>query len=242
MFKAVTLPLVFVTLIGAPAAAGSQQHDAHDQTHAQEQYRDAQHEAHKHKMNDPEFVERNRIYDAAWAKWRSELFGLAIERGMVVADIGAGDGDFSIVVAQKVGPKGLVYANEIEAKKLVTINDKAAHEGLSNVVPILGRYDDTLVPPQQVDMAIMVEVFHHVSDKQAFLENLRRRVKPGARLVIIEADINQEGGNPDGCYTDPDAARRLVEKAGFRFVDRRSKEIEGCTFFVLTAAASEIDG
>jgi ubiquinone/menaquinone biosynthesis C-methylase UbiE len=179
------LYLTLAILAGAPGAARAQQHDAHDQTHEHEQYQDTQHEAHKHKMNDPEFVERNRLYDAAWAKWRSELFGITIEPGMVVADIGAGDGDFSLVVAHKVGPKGLVYANEIDTKKLVTINDKAANQGLSNVVPMLGRYDDTLLPPQQVDIAVMVEVFHHVSNKKAFLENLRRRIKAGARLVIV---------------------------------------------------------
>lgn len=232
MFKAAILLLVFVTVLGAPGAAGAQQHDAH------EPYWDAGHESHGHKSADPGLVELNRRYDAAWAEWRGKLFDVDVAPGMVVADIGAGAGDLSMLMAQKVGPEGLVYANEIDAKQLARIGAKAAQNGLENVVPVLGREDDTMLPPGQVDLAVMVEVLHHVSGREAFLENLRARVKTGARLVVIEADARQAGGTPKGCYTHPDEARRLVEHAGFRFVDQRSRNIEGCIFFVLTAVAS----
>jgi 2-polyprenyl-3-methyl-5-hydroxy-6-metoxy-1,4-benzoquinol methylase len=108
---------------------------------------------------------------------------------------------------------------------------------LLNIVPVLSRPDDPMIPPERVDMAIMVEVFHHVSNKLTFLENTRRRVEPGALLVIIEPDVNQEGGNPNGCYSDPGSTRRLVEQAGFRVVELRTKKIEDLVFFVLIAKA-----
>ena len=238
MVKSGYLHLALSILIGA-GCAGNPPADTHTHAQTHEQIEFSKHEEHKDRMNDPEGIERNRRYDAAWAAWQEELFDLDIEPGMVVADIGAGKGELTLLVAEKVGPEGLVYTTEIDEKKLDAIDDKATHVGLTNVVPILSSADDPMLPPQQVDMAILVEVYHHLSNKPTFLENTRRRIKPGARLVIIEPDVNQEGGNADGCYSDPAATRRQVQAAGFRVVDLRTKEIEGLVLFVLTAAARE---
>ncbi len=247
MFKSKCVSfLMFMWLITVPVGA-DQPADTHNQSHshdqektlAQEPQETCGHDEHQHKTADPALLEANRRYDAAWAKWRGEFFGVAIERGMVVADLGAGAGELTMLVADKVGPEGLVYANEIDAESLAKIRQMISRHQRQNVIPVLGTANDPLIPPQQVDLAIMVEVFHHVSDKPALLENIEQRVKPGARLVIIEADINQPGGKSGGCYSDPEVTRRQVEQAGFRFAGTRAETIEGCTFFVLTAIASQ---
>jgi ubiquinone/menaquinone biosynthesis C-methylase UbiE len=238
MLKSSCLYLALSILLGVGCAT-TQPPGTHTHAQTHEQVESCEHEEHGDWINNPELLELNRKYDTAWAEWQGELFGLDIERGMIVADIGAGKGELTLLVAEKVGPKGLVYTNEIDAKKLDEIGDKVAHCGLQNIVPVLSRPDDPMIPPERVDMAIMVEVFHHLSDKLTFLENTRRRVKPGACLVIIEPDVNQEGGNPDGCYSDPGSTRRQVEQARFRVVELRTKKIEGLLFFVLTAAAHE---
>ena len=231
------LPLLVAILFGTGYAAANKSQDLQIHTQDHEQIEPDEHKKHQAMMTSPEQVELNRRYDAAWDEWRNELFGLDIKRGMVVADVGAGEGELSLLVARKVGPEGLVYANEIDTKKLRIISDRAAHSGLQNIVPVLSTSNDPMIPPEQADMVILVEVFHHLSDKKAFLDNTRRRVKDGARLVIIEPDVNQAGGNSEGCYADPATTRTQVEKAGFRVVETRTKSIEGLVFFVLTAAA-----
>lgn len=232
--------VVFLVAIFALSFAGrshAQSSHSHDHGAVEEPHADHRHEAHKDRMNDPEVIEANRRYDAAWAEWRSHFYGINVERDMVVADIGAGQGDFALLLAREVGPHGQVYANEIDGGMLQAITKKIEAGGIRNVVPVLGIENDPLLPPNQIDLAVMVEVYHHLSNKSEFLRSIRSRVKTGSRLVIIEADVNQPGGAPDGCYTDPEAIRKEAESAGFSNFELQKKEIEGCGFFVLTALA-----
>ena len=231
MRRTMAICLMLSLLYNIGSALGNQRTDVHQQNES------CEHEDHRHEVAAPELIEANRLYDAAWAQWQQQFFGVTIDPGMVVADIGAGDGDLSVLIAQRVGAKGLVYATEIDAKKLKIIDKKAADSGLNNVVPMLSREDDPLLPPGQSDVAILVEVYHHISNKKVFLERLRSRLNTGARLVIVEADINQRGGDSDGCYSDPDLTRRQAEGAGFHFENMRFEAVRDCDFFVLTATA-----
>jgi len=239
MSRASLLRLVLLITVGLGCAAAGQQPRTHTHAQAHGQIESRGHHEHGDWMNDPKLLEANRRYDAAWAEWQGKLFDLDIGRGMTVADIGAGKGELTLLIAEKVGPEGLVYANEIDAEKLEAIGDRAAHSELRNIVPVLGRLDDPMIPPGRVDMAIMVEVFHHLSDKPAFLENTRRRIKPGGRLIIVEPDANQKGGDPNGCYSDPGATRRQVEQSGFRDVELRAKKIDALVLFILSAVAPD---
>jgi ubiquinone/menaquinone biosynthesis C-methylase UbiE len=229
--------LMILCTAGVPDSLLSEQYDTgRSQNHHESSEHD---EHHHHSPNNPKRIEANRRYDKAWRKWQEQLFGIKIEEGMVVADIGAGEGDLVMHVAKRVGPDGFVYANEIDLEKLYTIGRKATDRGLNNIAPILGRDDDPLFPPGQVDIAVMVEVYHHLNDKMAFLERIRSRLKPGGQLVIVEADVNQDGGEPDGCYSDPVKTRQELEESGFRNRSLQTKKIEDLILFVLTATCPE---
>lgn len=106
--------------------------------------------------------------------------------GTIVADIGAGDGDYSFVAAEKVGPSGRVYATEIDQDKLKTLRSEAAKRKLSNVIVVEGVADDTKLPSDCCDAIFLRHVYHHITRPREFDANLVRSLKPGARLAIID--------------------------------------------------------
>ena len=111
---------------------------------------------------------------------------LDLRAGMAVADIGAGSGYYTVRMARKVGPEGRVYATDIQVGMLSMIQRRAAAEKLTNIVPVLGAADDPKLPAGSLDLALMVDVYHELSQPQAFVRRLREALKPDGRLVLIE--------------------------------------------------------
>jgi ubiquinone/menaquinone biosynthesis C-methylase UbiE len=106
--------------------------------------------------------------------------------GTIVADVGAGDGTYSFVAAQKVGPLGRVYATEIDTEKLKNLKAEATKRRLENVTIVEGTADDTKLPSSCCDTIFLRHVYHHLTQPQEFDRNLVRSLKPGARLAIID--------------------------------------------------------
>jgi ubiquinone/menaquinone biosynthesis C-methylase UbiE len=113
-----------------------------------------------------------------------DLIGIA--PGEVVADVGAGSGYMTVRIARRVGPAGRVYANDLQPAMLQRLREKVRAEGLTNVEPVQGAEDDARLPPGSIDLAILVDVYHEFWQPQAMLQSLRRALKPGARLVLLE--------------------------------------------------------
>jgi len=111
---------------------------------------------------------------------------VGIREGMRIGEAGAGDGYFTFPLADRVGDRGVVYANEISTSDLETIRDRARREGVDNIVTVLGEIEDPLFPENDLDMVIMVYVLHHLDRPIEFLQNLERYLKPGAQVVIVE--------------------------------------------------------
>lgn len=111
---------------------------------------------------------------------------LGIKTGMNVADIGAGTGYFSFRLARRVGPSGRVYANDIQPEMLDRIREKAQAEGVSNVEAVLGGEADPKLPPGKMDVVIMVDVYHELSQPQEMLQHIRASLKPNGRLILLE--------------------------------------------------------
>ena len=111
---------------------------------------------------------------------------LELAPGMVVADIGAGSGYYTVRMARKVGPTGKVFATDIQVGMLSLLMRRVNSEGIKNVVPVQGAVDDPRLAPASVDLALMVDVYHELAAPQVFVRKLREALKPGGRLVLIE--------------------------------------------------------
>ena len=111
---------------------------------------------------------------------------LDLKPGMVVADIGAGSGYYTSRMARRVGPAGRVYATDIQQGMIDLLAARIKSEGLGNVTTVLGAMDDPTLPPQSIDLAIMVDVYHELQQPQVFLQRLKQAFKPGGRLALVE--------------------------------------------------------
>ena len=114
------------------------------------------------------------------------LDAIGLKKGDVVADIGAGVGYFSWRMAERVGPTGKVYANDIQPRMLEQLKKNVAARKLTNVEPVLGTVDDPKLPAGAIDMALLVDVYHEFSEPQKMLAKIRASLKPSGRLVLLE--------------------------------------------------------
>ena len=111
---------------------------------------------------------------------------LKIQKGDAVADIGAGSGYMTVRLAQRVGPTGKVYANDLQPQMLQMLRDRLAKAHITNVVPVEGTADDPKLAAASVDLELLVDVYHEFRQPQAMLRHLRDALKPRGRLVLVE--------------------------------------------------------
>jgi SAM-dependent methyltransferase len=111
---------------------------------------------------------------------------IGVGRGQVVADVGAGSGYYTVRLARRVGNDGTVYATDIQPEMLALLEKRMKRERLANVVPVLATADDPRLPEAALDLVLMVDVYHELSQPQETLRRLKRTLKPGGRLVLIE--------------------------------------------------------
>jgi ubiquinone/menaquinone biosynthesis C-methylase UbiE len=114
------------------------------------------------------------------------LEALDLAPGLVVADVGAGSGYMTVRMAQRVGAEGRVYATDIQPEMIELLEERLADERITNVVPVLGLVDDPKLPDSAIDLELLVDVYHELSEPQKMLRGLRRALKPGGRLVLLE--------------------------------------------------------
>jgi SAM-dependent methyltransferase len=111
---------------------------------------------------------------------------LQIPKGASVADIGAGSGYMTERLAARVGPAGRVYANDLQPQMLYLLSRRLEERRITNVTLVQGTVDDPKLAAASVDLALMVDVYHELSQPQAILRRLREALKPGGRLVLVE--------------------------------------------------------
>ena len=114
------------------------------------------------------------------------LDAIALKKGDVVADIGAGVGYFTWRMAERVGPAGKVYASDIQPGMLEQLKKNVAARGLTNVVPVLGTDVDPKLPAGKLDLALLVDVYHEFSQPQKMLARIREALKPSGRMILLE--------------------------------------------------------
>jgi protein-L-isoaspartate O-methyltransferase len=150
------------------------------------------------------------------------LDSLKIKPGDVVADVGAGVGYTSARISKRVGPKGKVYATDVQPQMIKMLRENMKSAGITNVVPILCTPTDQKLPEDAVDMAILIDVYHECSDPEATLAGLRKALKPGGRLVLVEfrAEDPDVPIKPEHKMT-VDQVKKEIEPKGFAFKEVR---------------------
>jgi ubiquinone/menaquinone biosynthesis C-methylase UbiE len=137
------------------------------------------------------------------------LNSLRLRKGDVIADVGAGSGFFTFRMAERVGPKGSVLAVDIQPEMLQLIKERAKARGLTNVKLVQGEITDPKLPPNSVDLILMVDVYHEFSHPWEMTTAMVRALKPGGRLVFVEYRLE-----------DPRVPIKLVHKMSERQVIR----------------------
>jgi precorrin-6B methylase 2 len=119
-------------------------------------------------------------------KTQSLIDALKFKPGEVVADIGAGTGYLTRRIGPRIGPRGKVYAVEIQQEMLDLLTNKLARLGITNVVPALGTISDPKLPANSVDTIVMVDVYHEFDHPYEMAEAMCRALKAGGRMVFVE--------------------------------------------------------
>jgi arsenite methyltransferase len=152
-----------------------------------------------------------------WQRSERVMDALGIVDASVVADVGAGSGWFTIRLARRVGPQGVIYAQDVQQEMLSAITRRLPRENLANVRTVLGRENDPRLPANTFDAVLLVDAYHEIEDPVTFLTHLAAALKPAGRLGII--DFKLEGGGP-GPPRDERVAADMVEadavRAGLR--------------------------
>ena len=123
-----------------------------------------------------------------WQQPEKIMDTLNIRPGMVVGEVGAGEGYFTFKLAGRVGPSGHIYANDIVQRLLDQIDDRCRREDIDNITTILGKTEQPLFPAAQLDLVVMMRVFHDLASPVNLVNNIIPALKPGALLVIVDPD------------------------------------------------------
>jgi ubiquinone/menaquinone biosynthesis C-methylase UbiE len=117
---------------------------------------------------------------------RMLLEALAIKPGQTVCDLGCGNGFYTVELARQVGPRGTVYAVDIQPEMLRMLAERAAAENLRNIRPVLSTPIDPRLPAGEVDVVLCIDVYHEFSHPEAMLTRIRESLADGGRLVLAE--------------------------------------------------------
>ena len=193
------LILVCAGLAAAPARAQSPHSHQHD-------FAGAEHWA--------------RVFDDpardAWQMPHEVIQALAIKPDAAVADIGAGTGYFAMRLAHFV-PRGRVYAVDIEPDMVKYLAERAARDGLGNVSAVRGAPDDARLP-DKVDLVLLVDVYHHIGQRERYFRKLAQSLKPGGRVAIIDFNAASRIGPPPSARIAAKRVAAEMSKAGFQLV------------------------
>lgn len=145
------------------------------------------------------------------------LAACELRPGMTVADVGAGTGFFTRLMARRVGPTGKVFAVEVNRAYLEHISDTCRQQELANVHPVLGTQETTNLPRQSVDVVFLCDTYHHFEDSEASLASIFEALRPGGRVVLV--DFYKRGKMASHVRVDKDGAVAEFAAAGFTLRD-----------------------
>lgn len=146
-----------------------------------------------------------------------------IQPGMTVADIGAGEGYYTVRLAARVGARGRVLAQDIDEAAIKRLGSRVERERLDNVSIKLGAEDDPRLPENSFDRIFLVHMYHEVTEPYAFLWRMRPALREGGQVIVVDVDrpTDQHGIDPRLLFCE-------FERVGFRLVEFvRKPELAG---------------
>ena len=152
----------------------------------------------------------------AWQKPDEILDALHLEGTSRVADLGAGTGYFSVRIAKRV-PEGKLFAVDIEPDMLRYLRERAHHEHLNVIVPILASVDSANLP-EPVDLVLVVDTYHHIDNRIAYFAKLKASLRPNGRLAIVDFKTDSPDGPPPEHRVSPEKVTAELNAAGYSLV------------------------
>lgn len=170
---------------------------------------------HQHSFGDAE--KWSQVFDDpkrdAWQKPHEVIQALALKPDAVIADIGSGTGYFSARFANML-PKGRVYGVDTEPDMVKYLSERAKREGLKNLSAVAGKADDPRLP-ERADLIVLVDVYHHVENRERYFRKLRDSLRPGGRVAIIDFRMDSPEGPPKSARIAPDQVKAELTRAGY---------------------------
>ncbi len=207
--------IVVIFLLGTLLITGKAFSADVDTPHEQNHH-DFKHHGGQHRFTDAEtWAKRFEGPERdTWQKPDAVIKALDLKQGSIIADIGSATGYFPVRFARAY-PKGRVYGIDIEKNMVDYLNQRAVRENLSNLSSILVEPDDPKLP-EPVDLVFICNTYHHIEDRQIYFEKLKKNLRPGGRLVImdfIKGDLPV--GPPDQMKLSPDEVISELLSAGY---------------------------
>ncbi|MGB5286361.1 MAG: class I SAM-dependent methyltransferase [Polyangiales bacterium] len=150
-----------------------------------------------------------------WQKPEEVVKQMDCRPGMTVVDLGAGTGYFVGYLSQAVGPEGHVLALDTERSMIDALELRIEREALENVTPTVIPSNDPALTPASVDRVLIVNTWHHISDRTEYAKKLREALAPGGLLLIVDFTMQSPHGPPPQMRLTDDTVRRELEAAGF---------------------------
>ena len=149
----------------------------------------------------------------AWQKPHEVIQALALKPDAVVADIGSGTGYFAVRFANMV-PKGRVYGVDVEPDMVKYLGERARREKRTNLVAVAGAPDDPRLP-EKADLVLLVDVYHHIEERERYFRRLQGSLKPGGRVAIIDFRLDSPEGPPRAARVAPEQVKAELKAAGY---------------------------
>ncbi len=136
-----------------------------------------------HYLGAPWLVRESREREEEPAKL---LAALEVQPGQTVCDLGCGNGFYSLALAEQVGPKGRILAVDIQREMLQMLKERAQARSVPNIKTIRGKIDDPRLPAGEVDLVLLVDVYHEFSHPEEMLTKIRASLRPEGRVALVE--------------------------------------------------------
>lgn len=149
----------------------------------------------------------------AWQKPHEVIQALRLKPDSIIADIGSGTGYFSARFAHMV-PRGRVYGLDTEPDMVKYLAERVKREGLKNITAVQAKPGNPQLP-EKADVVVLVDVYHHVENREQYFRQLQASLKPGGRLAVIDFRMDSPEGPPKAARLAPEQVKAELQRAGY---------------------------